>query len=115
STVLNFLEKRGVRTCRYELELPIVKRDKRIITLNEEALSKIKKKEIPSQLKAAKDWLLISCYTGQRISDFMKFDTSMIKTIEHKSYLSFTQHKTGKNILLPLHPEVRTIIKRNNF
>lgn len=114
-TVLNFLEKRGIRTCLYKLELPKEKRDKRIITLNEEDLSKIKKKEIPPQLKAAKDWLLISCYTGQRISDFMKFDTSMIKTIEHKSYLSFTQQKTGKNILLPLHPEVRTIIKRNNF
>src|SRR5690606_37972814 len=80
-TILNFLEKRGIRTCLYELELPKEKRDKRIITLNEEDLSKIKKKEVPNQLQAAKDWLLISCYTGQRISDFMKFDTSMIKTI----------------------------------
>lgn len=114
-TILNFLEKRGIRTYVYELELPKEKRDKKIVTLNEENLLKIKKKEVPNQLQAAKDWLLISCYTGQRISDFMKFDTSMIKTIEHKSYLSFTQQKTGKNILLPLHPEVRTIIKRNNF
>src|SRR5690606_7383030 len=80
-TILNFLEKRGIRTYVYELELPKEKRDKKIVTLNEENLLKIKKKEVPNQLQAAKDWLLISCYTGQRISDFMKFDTSMIKTI----------------------------------
>src|SRR5690606_31172521 len=29
--------------------------------------------------------------------------------------LSFTQQKTGKNILLPLHPEVYSIIERNGF
>ncbi|WP_277632622.1 phage integrase SAM-like domain-containing protein [Avrilella dinanensis] len=114
-TILNFLEKRGIRTYVYELELPKEKRDKKIVTLNEENLLKIKKKEVPNQLQAAKDWLLISCYTGQRISDFMNFDTAMIKKIENKNCLSFTQQKTGKNILLPLHPEVYSIIERNGF
>src|SRR5690606_3017611 len=114
-TILNILKKRGIRTYVYELELPKEKRDKKIVTLNEENLLKIKKKEVPNQLQAAKDWLLISCYTGQRISDFMNFDTAMIKKIENKNCLSFTQQKTGKNILLPLHPEVYSIIERNGF
>lgn len=114
-TILNFLEKRGIRTFIYELELPKEKREKKIVTLTEKELSKIKENDLPNKLKAVKDWLLISCYTGQRISDFMNFDTAMIKKIENKNCLSFTQQKTGKNILLPLHPEVYSIIERNGF
>ena len=26
----------------------------------------------------AKDWLLIACYTGQRVSDYLRFTSSMI-------------------------------------
>lgn len=114
-TVLNFLEKRGVRTFIYELDLPKEKRDKKIVTLTENEITKIKENETPEKLRTAKEWLLISCYTGQRISDFMNFNTTMIKKVEGKDCLSFTQQKTGKNILLPLHPEVYSIIKRNGF
>ncbi|WP_312339779.1 tyrosine-type recombinase/integrase [Sphingobacterium sp.] len=112
-TVLNFLEKRGVRTFVYELELPKVKKINRAISLSEDEISTIKNIEVPVHLKAAKDWLVISCYTGQRVSDFMNFNLDMMEILDGKPCLSFTQKKTQKNILLPLHPTALIIMSNN--
>ncbi|TYR33285.1 tyrosine-type recombinase/integrase [Sphingobacterium phlebotomi] len=111
-TVLNFLEKRGVRTFAYELELPKIKKKTPFVTLTEEELNSIKQTAIPSELQHARDWLLISCYTGQRISDFMNFRADMLHIIKGKNCLAFQQQKTGKDILLPLHPEVLHIMEK---
>ena len=112
-TVLNFLEKRGVRTFVYELELPKVKKINRAISLSEDEISTIKNIEVPVHLKAAKDWLVISCYTGQRVSDFMNFNLDMMEILDGKPCLSFTQQKTQKSILLPLHPTALIIMSNN--
>lgn len=112
-TVLNFLEKRGIRTYAYELELPKVRKINRVISLTEQELTHIKNIEVPSHLKAAKDWLVISCYTGQRISDFMNFTEDMMEILDGKPCLSFIQRKTQKNILLPLHPTALKIMSNN--
>lgn len=111
-TVLNFLEKRGIRTFAYELELPKIKKKTPFVTLTEEELNRIKQASIPVELQHARDWLLISCYTGQRISDFMNFRSDMLQTIKGKHCLAFQQQKTGKDILLPLHPEVLNTMKK---
>src|SRR5690606_6597520 len=86
---------------------------KNIITLKESELISIKQIEIPIQLKAARDWLIISCYTGQRISDFMNFNINMTEVIGEKKCISFIQQKTQQNIYLPLHPEVSNILLDN--
>lgn len=112
-TILNFLEKRGIRTFVYELELPKVKKHNRVISLTEDELIRIKETDVPSQLKAAKDWLVISCYTGQRVSDFMNFNLDMMELLDGKPCLSFTQQKTQKTILLPLHPTAIHIMSDN--
>lgn len=112
-TVLNFLEKRGVRTFVYELELPKVKKINRAISLSEDEISTIKNIDVPAHLKAAKDWLVISCYTGQRVSDFMNFNLDMMEILDGKPCLSFTQQKTQKSILLPLHPTALIIMSNN--
>lgn len=79
------------------------------IYLTFEELDKIqktdKKKFSDSQLNA-RDWLIISCYTGQRISDFMRFTDKQIRVENGKSLLEFTQIKTGKNMTVPLHQKV---------
>src|SRR5690606_17952562 len=106
-TILNFLEKRGTRTFAYELELPKQRTAKKsVVTLNEAELAAIRKAKLPEELEPARDWLVISSYTGQRVSDFLRFDNCMLETIDAKKYLSFVQQKTGKQILLPMHPVV---------
>ncbi|MCA0933090.1 site-specific integrase [Lutimonas saemankumensis] len=74
-------------------------------------------KELPNHLDNARDWLLISCYTGQRVSDFMRFQKEMIRyevnqKKESKPLLEFTQHKTGKVMTIPLMDSVMAILDK---
>ena len=85
------------------------------IYLTFEDLSKIEnisKNQLTDSLDNAKDWLIISCYTGQRISDFMRFTDEQIRIEDGKHLLEFTQKKTGKNMTVPLHPKVLEIINK---
>lgn len=113
-TILNFLEKRGIRTLIYELELPKEKKFHQIVTLSEDELTTIKKTEVPVHLRAAKDWLVISCYTGQRVSDFMNFNIEMMEVLDGRPCMSFVQKKTQKEILLALHPAALVVMSKNN-
>lgn len=70
-------------------------------------------------LETAKDWLLISCYSGQRVSDFMRFDVSMIckrkVNVEERFFIDFIQKKTAKQILLPLNEKIINILTKRNW
>ncbi|MGV0924085.1 phage integrase SAM-like domain-containing protein [Empedobacter tilapiae] len=113
-TILNFAERKGIRTNIRELEIRREKQQKTMTTLNEEEISIIKKTKVPQHLQSAKDWLLISCYTGQRFSDFITFSQEKLTKINEKTCIKFIQQKTKKEITLPLHPIVMSILKRNN-
>ncbi|CAA7197416.1 tyrosine-type recombinase/integrase [Chryseobacterium potabilaquae] len=113
-TILNFAERKGIKTRVRELEIRREKQQKSVITLSEEEIIRIKNTEVPQELQPAKDWLLISCYTGQRFSDFMNFNVEKITRISGKPCISFIQQKTQKKILLPLHPTVVNTVHRNH-
>ena len=61
-----------------------------------------------------RDWLIISCFTGQRISDFMRFNKEMIRVEKNKSLIEFDQQKTGKTMTIPLHNKVTSILMKYN-
>jgi site-specific recombinase XerD len=71
-------------------------------------------------LENARDWLIISCETGQRVSDFMKFRKSGIRIKEIKKdgnmvevqTIEFTQQKTNKVIGLPLSEIALNVLKK---
>ncbi|SDQ04081.1 Site-specific recombinase XerD [Chryseobacterium soldanellicola] len=112
-TILNFVERRGIKTRVRELEIRREKQNKEIITLSESEILKIKYTNVPDRLQDSKEWLLISCYTGQRVSDFMKFTSRQLVEINKKKCLNFVQQKTQKEITIPLHPIVQNILHRN--
>ena len=64
-------------------------------------------------LEITKDWLIISCYTGQRVSDFLKFTPEMIRTENGKKLIEFTQKKTDKKMTIPVHAKVLEILEKN--
>lgn len=75
--------------------------------------------DLPDYLDNARDWLIISCFTGQRVSDFMQFNKSMITEqidINGKKIklIEFTQKKTSLNLPLALHPKVLEILEKRN-
>jgi len=81
------------------------------------AIEKIDSKKLTEGLVNARDWLLISCYCGQRVSDFLRFDKSMIryeknKAGELKPLIEFTQVKTEKMMTIPLHKKIIKIMKK---
>ena len=85
------------------------------IYLTFEELTKIEnisKNQLTENLENAKDWLIISCYTGQRVSDFMRFTKEQIRIENDEYLLEFTQKKTGKNMTVPLHPKVLEILNK---
>ena len=65
-------------------------------------------------LDNARDWLLISCETAQRISDFMRFDKNSIVTRDGDTYIEFTQVKTSKLMVMPLNEVVNKILEKRS-
>ena len=88
------------------------------LTVNE--LETIEKtRGLVEHLDNARDWLLISCYTGQRVSDFMRFTKEMIRFEKNKEgvlkpLIEFTQKKTGKEMTVPLSQKVMDILSKRN-
>jgi integrase len=64
--------------------------------------------------KTARDWLIIGCYTGQRVSDLLQMDSSTIQKSHNSEVIVIKQLKTGKLVQIPMHIEIkRVLLKRN--
>lgn len=83
------------------------------IYLSEEELEMIAALDnLPEHLDNARDWLIISCYTGQRISDFKRFKPEMIRKQGSRRFIDIKQVKTGKDVTIPLLPIVEEILEK---
>jgi|AntRauTorckE5430_2_1112549.scaffolds.fasta_scaffold03548_2 hypothetical protein len=86
-----------------------------VIYLNDSELDSIREmKNLSNDMQTTKDWLLLSCNLGQRVSDFMEFDFSKTWWEDGFGYMNFIQQKTDKRMTIPLFQEVVNILKRNN-
>ena len=72
-TILNFAERKGVRTCVRELEIRRERQKREVVTLTENEISKIQQTEVPKELQPAKDWLLISLLYRTTFFGFYEF------------------------------------------
>ncbi len=79
-----------------------------------ECIKSLESNKISERLDRARDWLLISCYTGQRISDFKHFSKKQVVEIKGVKYIQFKQQKTSTPIIVPLHKEVVKILDKRN-
>ncbi len=121
-TVCNHAKHNGIKTS-HQLETiktPNYKTEKIYLTFDElQKIEKIDKRRLNDNYDNAKDWLIISCYTGQRISDFMRFTKDMIRYEKNKDgvlkpFIEFTQIKTDKIMTVALHPKVIEILEKRN-
>lgn len=65
-------------------------------------------------LNNAKDWLIIGCFIGQRVSDLLTLTRNNIAIRNGVEMIEITQKKTGKKVSIPLHHEVKTILDNRN-
>ena len=106
---------KGIET-HHELEsLSFKRKEVKHIFINKNEIEAIKKVKLQKEhLIAARDWLLISIYTGQRISDFMRFKKDMIRVEDEKYLIEFTQEKTSKPVSVPFTKKSRDILEKTN-
>jgi len=105
----------GIET-HYQLNSLKVKLEKvENIFLTLEDIEKIENAKLEHDyLINARDWLIISCETGQRVSDFMRFKKEQIRYEGTKPLIEFTQVKTGKIMAVPLSGKVMAILQNRN-
>ncbi|ASE62562.1 hypothetical protein CEQ15_14195 [Chryseobacterium indologenes] len=90
------------------------------IFLTIQEIEKVKKTLIIGKdLSYARDWLIIGCYTGQRVADLLNINKSKIfvKTDSDGNgfrFIELIQTKTGKHVTIPIHDEVEEILKKYN-
>ena len=77
-------------------------------------IENIDKDKLTDSLTNSRDWLIISCYLGQRVSDFMNFTEDQIRIEDNNYFIEFTQKKTGKLTTIPVHPKVIDILEKRN-
>lgn len=99
----------------YNIKVKYFKVDSIHLTFDEiQKIENIEKGKLTESLENAKDWLIISCYTAQRVSDFLRFTKDMIRIEDGQSFIEFTQKKTDKIMTVPLHPKVIEILNKRN-
>jgi len=88
--------------------------DENIVTfLTFEDIDLIVETDMPNErLQLAKEWLIIGCYTAQRISDMFRMKKSMIITKNNIDFITLKQFKTKKQVMIPIHYRVKAILKK---
>ena len=81
------------------------------IYLNEEEINKIYKVKLKHEyLDNARDWFIIGLRTGFRISDFLQLTNRNLVD----GFIEKQTEKTGFPVIIPLHEQVKEILKKRN-
>lgn len=88
--------------------------DETIVTyLSLDEIKKVIKTPMPNpRLELAKEWMIIGCFTAQRISDLFRLESSMIVYENNIPYIYLKQYKTDKKVKVPVHHKVEEILKK---
>ncbi len=62
------------------------------------------------RLDNARDLFIIGLRTGLRVSDFLRLKQTNIK----EGYFEIETKKTGQNVVIPMHPQVKEILKKRD-
>lgn len=115
-TICRNAAKKGIEVDQviFDVDFKLKKAKSHKVYLTLEEVEAIKNIELEHDyLDNARDWLIISIYTGQRISDFMRFEAEMIETDQSgRSFVVFEQVKTGHDMYLPVVPELKQILNK---
>lgn len=63
-------------------------------------------------LDNARDWLVIGCYVGQRVSDLLNITTKNIVYKNGLNLIELVQQKTNKTVLIPISEPVQQILDK---
>lgn len=85
------------------------------IYLTIDEIQKIASLKLPKRyLEGVRDLFLIGCYTGLRFSDLSELRTKDLKHLNGNEMIEVVTKKTRQKVVIPIHPVVKEIIKKNN-
>lgn len=94
---------------------PSEKSKRHVITLSEDELKLINEFKGLNYLENARDWLIIGCRTGCRVSDLLRLSSkNIIKRPDKPPLIRYTQQKTKKEVDAPCHEDVENIFEKLN-
>ena len=115
-TVCLYAKTNGVKT-NYQLELIkgfSVKVKK--VTLSFDELNLIAKTNFKNRdLDSARDWLILGCYLGQRVSDLLRLTSKNLIIKGEMKFVELVQQKTNKKVTILLHPKVIEVLERRDY
>ena len=85
------------------------------VTITENEIELIKKCDLKkvNYLENARDWLIIGCWTGCRVSDLMQLTNANIQIhVSGQKFIRYTQSKTNKQVDIPIHSDVNEVLER---
>lgn len=87
------------------------------IYLTEKEVAAMYAKDLSDNAVYAKvrDVFLCGVYTAQRYSDYSRINKDMIKEEDGVRYIELIQQKTGEKCLIPMRPELETILSRYDY
>lgn len=88
-----------------------VKAEKLILVIDELELM-LNKDFQREALENARDWLVLGCYVGQRVSDLLFLTKDNLIFRNGLDFIELTQQKTDKAVVIPVHPIVKQILER---
>lgn len=78
------------------------------VYLNESELDKLIRVELTDREAVARDWFVLDCYTGLRISDLTRLNKENLTG----DFITIANEKTDDTVVLPLHPRAMEVVKR---
>lgn len=78
------------------------------IYLTEEELKKIYNLKLTGRFDLTRDWFILDCYTGLRVSDLKLLTDKNL----HGGFITIANEKTDEKVIIPVHPFVAAILKK---
>lgn len=80
------------------------------VYLSEEEIALIYNHNLPKALEVARDWFIIGCYTGLRVSDLALLSAKNY----NKGYITIANEKTDRKVVIPIHSFAKSVIEKYN-
>lgn len=78
------------------------------IYLDETELTALWNVALNNRMSVVRDWFILDCYTGLRISDLMNLSKRNLS----KGFITIANEKTDDKVVIPVHQRVKEILKR---
>ncbi|WP_347840481.1 tyrosine-type recombinase/integrase [uncultured Draconibacterium sp.] len=93
----------------------VIREETKFVYLSFNELDKIEAKELEQDyLDNARDWLLVGCNIGQRVSDLLDLTSDNLKQVGEIDVIELQQKKTGELVSIPISETVQRIINKHS-